>query len=144
MKTKISSIVIATTAVVIGYIISHPLVFHICNDIYQFKGNTGCLDDTVQSVGIPLLIFSLWVLFITILVFFMTDQVFRSWIILSVFLIPICGLFIVSTPISSHAFMDLYPFYRDDAARLSGEIFAAVSLIIIIWKYFANRRHGHV
>ncbi len=36
--------------------------------------------------------------------------------------------------------MDFFPFYRDDAARLAGEVFAAASLILIIWKWFAARR----
>jgi hypothetical protein len=36
--------------------------------------------------------------------------------------------------------MDLFPFYRDDAARLAGEVFAGVSLLLIIWKSLAARR----
>ena len=40
--------------------------------------------------------------------------------------------------------MDFFPFYRDDAARLAGQVFAVASPILITWKYFAIRCSGQV
>jgi len=37
--------------------------------------------------------------------------------------------------------MDFFPFYRDDAARLAGQVFTGVSIILIAWKFIAARCH---
>jgi len=140
MKTKIYSIIIAIIVVAIGYITSHPLVFYICSNTYKFNDYVGCLDSSIQNIGFPLLIFSLWALLATVVTAFFSERIFHSWLKFAALAIPLAIIFIALTPVSSYAFMDLFPFYRDDAARLAGQVFSGVSLVLIIWKWFTSRR----
>ncbi|MCX6786235.1 MAG: hypothetical protein NTU85_00170 [Candidatus Kaiserbacteria bacterium] len=141
MKNKIKSIVVILIAVMAGYLISHPIVFHICANTYKFNDYTGCLDSSIKSIGFPLLIFSLWVLLATFVAIFFSEKIFRSWLKFVAWAIPLAIIFIAITPVSSTAVMDFFPFYRDDAARLAGEVFSVISLIIIIWKWIVSRKN---
>ena len=87
----------------------------------------------------PLFFFSLFLLPITIILIFIPRSTFNSWLKFAAWAIPLAIIFIALTPVSSYAYMDLFPFYRDDAARLAGGVFAGVSLILIIWKWFTSR-----
>ena len=139
---KINSIVILLITVATGYVINHPLIFRICGNTYQFKDYTGCLDSSIKSIGSPLFIFSLWMLFIAVVTAFFSGNIFNSWLKLTAWAIPLSIIFIALVPVSSPGtYLDLFPFYRDDAARLAGEIFAVASLALITWKFLTTRRH---
>ena len=141
MKTKIKSIIVAIVVVIAGYVISNPLFFHICGNTYEFNSYTGCLDSSIKNIGSPLLIFSLWLLLCVVTTTLFSEKIFHSWLKFAVWAIPLCFILIAVTPVTSNSIIDFFPFYRDDAARLAGGIFAAVSLIIIIWKWIVVRRH---
>lgn len=140
MKSKLVVAITSVLATGIGYIISNPLMFHICATPYQFNGYTGCLDSSIKSIGSPLLIFALFFLPLAIILIFVPRTVFKSWLRFAVWALPLAFIYIALTPVTSHGFMDFFPFYRDDAARLASEIFSVVSLILIIWKWFSLRR----
>ena len=144
MKTKIYSIFAVAIVVGIGYVISNPLVFHICSNVYQFGKDIGCSDDIVKNVGNPLFIFSPWILLTVIVAAFFSDGIFKSWFYFALWTIPLAVVFIVATHVSTNAYIDFFPFYRDDAARLVGEVFAGVSLTLVIWKWFSSCRSGKV
>lgn len=140
MKTKIQSIIVATIVVVIGYILSHPIFFHTCGNTYQFNDYTGCLDSSIKEIGFPLFDFSVWVLLSVALMAFLSEKIFKSWLRFAMWAIPFLVLFIATTTVSgSRMGINFFPFYRDDAARLAGGVFAAASLVLIIWKWFAAR-----
>lgn len=141
MKTKIRSIIVATITVVAGYVVSNPLMFHICTNIYQFGKETGCLDDIVENVGTPLFTFSLWALFAVIVTAFFSEKIFKSWLKFAAWAIPLAIVFIWTTHVNFTGIgMDFFPFYRDDAARLAGEVFTAISLILIAYRAFRSAR----
>ena len=92
----------------------------------------------------PFYNFSLYFLPIAIILIFVSRPVFNSWLKFAVWMIPLAILFIAATPVSSSVPLDLFPFYRDDAARLAGGIFSVVSLALILWKSFTQRRNPQV
>lgn len=79
---------------------------------------------------------------IAIVLAFVPRYIFNSWLKLAAWMVPLSIVFVALVPVSSTAYLDLFPFYRDDAARLAGEVFAAVSLVLIAWKWFTSRRQN--
>ncbi len=88
------------------------------------------------TVTKPLYLLSLYLLPIAIILVFVPRSVFISWLKLAVWAIPLLLIFISTQPVYS-GFLSTD---RDDAARLAGEVFAGVSLVLIIWKSIAARR----
>lgn len=110
-----------------------------------------CIDSLVSCYGSwihqeyqyftsPLYNFCLFFLPVAIILIFVQQSIFKSWLKFAAWAIPVSIFYIWTTPVTSGAYMDFFPFYRDDAARLAGGVFAAASLILIIWKYFSARR----
>ncbi len=89
----------------------------------------------------PLYNFSLFLLPIVIILAFVSREIFKSWLKLVVWAIPLAIIFIAMTPVVDTS---LLPFSRDDAARLAGQVFSAISLLLILWKWFSLRRSGQV
>lgn len=126
--------------IAVGYVISHPLVFNLCSNMYQFNNYPGCSDDSIKSLGLPLFFFALYFLPLAIVLAFVPRNIFNSWLKLALWAIPLSIIFIAVTPVNSNAFMDFFPFYRDDAARLAAEVFTAISLVLIIWRALRSAR----
>lgn len=99
-----------------------------------------CYGTTVSHISLtvtkPLYLLSLYLLPIAIILVFVPRSVFISWLKLAVWAIPLLLIFISTQPVYS-GFLSTD---RDDAARLAGEVFAGVSLVLIIWKSIAARR----
>lgn len=108
-------------------------------------GNHGCvrtvLDQMIPYVTYPFYFFSLYFLPAAILLIFVSRDIFKSWLRLAVWVFPLAFIYIASTPINWTGIgLDLYPFVRDDAARLAGGVITAASLTLVIWEYVAARR----
>jgi hypothetical protein len=83
----------------------------------------------------PFYSFSLFLLPIAVVFVFITRNIFNSWLKFAIWAIPLVIIFIALTPVSFTGLgMDFFPFYRDDAARLAGEVFSSISLILIIYR----------
>ncbi|MHB1163294.1 MAG: hypothetical protein ACYCZZ_02095 [Minisyncoccota bacterium] len=89
----------------------------------------------------PLYNFSLHLLPLTAILVFVPRSIFISWLKLAAWMLPLSFFYIATTGVtSSQGFgMNLFPFYRDDAARLAALVFDAASALLIVWKYFATR-----
>jgi len=87
----------------------------------------------------PLYNFSIFFLIVAIILIFVQHSVFKSWLKFAAWAIPLAIILVALTPVNSNAFMDFFPFYRDDAARLAGEVFSGLSLLLIVWKSIAIR-----
>jgi hypothetical protein len=105
---------------------------HVCNRTV--------LDQMIPYVTYPLNFFALYVLPITLILIFVSRSTFNSWLKLAVWALPVSLIYIATTHVTSSAFMDLFPFYRDDAARLAGTAFSLASLLLVIWKYVSSHR----
>ena len=99
------------------------------------------IHQSYQHFTYPLFLFSLYFLPFAIVLALIPRHLFNSWLKLAAWAIPLAFIFIATTPVNWTGIgINFFPFYRDDAARLAGEVFAALSLVLIIWKYFAARR----
>ncbi|HQU07811.1 MAG: hypothetical protein B7X04_01015 [Parcubacteria group bacterium 21-54-25] len=88
----------------------------------------------------PLYFFALYSLPLAIILIFVSRPIFNSWLKLAAWMIPLGVIYTAMTPVNFTGIgIDLFPFYRDDAARLSAEALTTVSLVLIIWKYFKAR-----
>ncbi len=99
------------------------------------------IDRMIPETTYPLYFFSLFFLPIAAILVFVSRNIFSSWLKFSAWAIPLSIFYIATTPVNFTGIgMDFFPFYRDDAARLAGGIFAAASLILIIWKSIVGRQ----
>lgn len=91
----------------------------------------------------PLYFFALYFLPLAIILVFIPRSIFNSWLKFAVWALPLALIFTATTSVNWTGIgINFFPFYRDDAARLAGGVFAAASLILIIWKSFAARRES--
>ena len=99
------------------------------------------LDRIYLFVINPLFYFAVFFLPAAIILTFTSREIFKSWFKFARFAIPLFIIFVILIPDSSpNTYMDFFPFYRDDAARLAGAVFAGASFVLIIWKWFSARR----
>src|SRR3989338_7512308 len=84
----------------------------------------------LQSIS-PVFYFAIYFLPIALILAFIPREIFKSWLKLAAWILPLSILYIWVTPVWSNS---LLPFNRDDAARLAGQVFAVISILIIIWK----------
>jgi hypothetical protein len=135
MKTKIIQFIPALLALmVIGF-----RYF----SLWCINSVSSCYGTWVHQIALeitkPLFYFSVFFLPIAIILMLIQRNIFNSWLKLAVWAIPLSILYIATIPVIDNSFL---PFHRDDAARLVGEVFAAASLALIIWKSVSSHRRS--
>ncbi|HFC10756.1 MAG TPA: hypothetical protein ENJ75_00955 [Candidatus Kaiserbacteria bacterium] len=100
------------------------------------------LDQMIPTVTYPLYFFALYFLPLAIVLIFVSRAVFKSWLKLAVWLLPLAfiSVALTNTTSSQGLGMDLFPYTRDDAARQMAEIVIVISFLLIAWKYFKAHR----
>ncbi len=140
MKTKIIQFIPAVF--VLAAIVFHYLI------LWCIFTTRVCYGTTVSHISLtitkPLYFFSLFSLPLILVLVLIPKSVFNAWLKFAVWAIPLSILYIWATPVNSNSFMDLFPFYRDDAARLAGILFTAASLLLILWKWFSARGRNNL
>jgi len=103
--------------------------------------NGFCYGTVVSHISLtitkPLYLFSLYFLPIALILIFVPRYLFNSWLKFAVWALPLLFIFIATTPVVDNA---LISFSRSDAARLAGQLFSAVSLLLILYKYLKLRQ----
>ncbi|MFZ2167446.1 MAG: hypothetical protein WAV50_01090 [Minisyncoccia bacterium] len=135
MKTKLIQSVpalLALLAIVFRYVSNWCIDFASCYGTW--------VSHVALSFTKPLYFFALYVLPVAIILVFVSRPVFNSWLKIAVWLLPLAFIFVASQPVVA-SFLSTD---RDDAARLAAEVFAALSLILIVWKTYTSRRNGSV
>ena len=95
----------------------------------------------VLSFTKPLYFFALYSLPLAIILIFVSRTIFNSWLKFAVWFVPLLVLYMASVPTNWTGMgIDLFPFYRDDAARWAAGYLTVASLVLIIWKYFKAHR----
>ena len=136
MKTKIIQSIPAILAlVIIGF-----RYFSIwCTDSISF-----CYSSWINQISLsitkPFYYFALYFLPIAIILILVQRSTFNSWLKFVAWALPLSILYIIMIPVNSNAYMDFFPFYRDDAARLAAGVVSVISLIFIIYKSVVARR----
>jgi len=88
----------------------------------------------------PVYFFAIYFLPVALILAIVSREVYKSWMKFAVWAVPVAIIFIAITPDSNPgAYMDFFPFYRDDAARLAGQVFAVASLLFILYKWYVSR-----
>lgn len=132
MKIKISQFV---PAIVTIFIISFRYFSIWCADLVS-----SCYGSWVNQIALsitkPLYFFCLFCLPIAIVLIFVSREIFKSWLKFASWALPLALILVATQPVVS-GFMSTN---RDDAARLAGGVFAALSLALILWKHFSARR----
>jgi len=85
---------VALISGVIGYVLASPLEFGFCQGTYVFNGRIGCLDKFLPMVGLVFILFSLSLLSLSIITFFLRDEIFRAWLKFAYWWLPISIFFI--------------------------------------------------
>lgn len=136
MKTKITQFIpVLLALLVIGF----SYFSQWCTSTGQICFRT-VLDRMIPEITYPLYFFAFFLLPIAIILVFIPRTIFNSWLKFAVWAIPLAIIFIALTPVSFTGLgLDFFPFYRDDAARLAGQVFSAISLILIIWKFIRSK-----
>lgn len=134
LLAKISPLFIA----VIG--VAFAPMSNLCIDSYR-----GCygswVDHIFQYFTQPLYYFSVPALFIAVVVIFIPWSVFKSWLKFAAWFLPLCFIFIAITPVSWTGLgPDFFPYYRINAAHDAGTAFTVLSLLLIAWKMYRQRR----
>jgi hypothetical protein len=137
MKTKITQFIPAILALL-------AICFRYFSN-WCIDSVSSCYGSWISQIALditkPLYFFALYLLPLTIILIFVPHHLFKSWLKLALWAIPLSVIFIATTPVNFTGIgMDFFPFYRDDAARLAGEVFSGISLILIAYKYFAFRK----
>ncbi len=111
-----------------------------CTDIGHICYRT-FLDQIFLGTINPLDSFARYFILAAVTLIFVSRTVFNSWFKLAVLVLPLLFIFVALTPVNWTGIgLNLFPFYRDDAARVAGGFFTVVSLLFIAWRYFSLRR----
>ena len=99
------------------------------------------IDRMIPEFTYPLYFFALFFLPLALILIFVPRHIFVSWLKFALWALPLSFIFIMTTPVNWTGIgLDLFPFYRDDAARLAGQAFAVISALLVVWKYIVARR----
>lgn len=95
----------------------------------------------IPYVTYPLYFFTLYALPIAIILIFVSRAIFNSWLKLAAWMLPLALIFVATQPVSWTGIGINFIFIsRDDMARYAAIIFTIISLVFIVWKWFATRR----
>lgn len=73
---------------------------------------------------------------VSLIVYKMRDEVFRTWSRFAVVWIPLSMFLVLIAPEYGHAFM---PIEKGTVAGFSSLLFVIISVVIIMWKYLTTR-----
>ncbi|OGG39668.1 hypothetical protein A2118_03210 [Candidatus Kaiserbacteria bacterium GWA2_50_9] len=94
------------------------------------------INQIALSITKPLYLFSLFFLPIAIVLAFVPRYIFNSWLKFAAWSLPLLFVLVATQPVVS-SFLSTN---RDDAARLAGQVFAAISLLLIVWRALHSAR----
>ncbi|OGG61575.1 hypothetical protein A3I46_03515 [Candidatus Kaiserbacteria bacterium RIFCSPLOWO2_02_FULL_54_13] len=96
-----------------------------------------------KSVAEPLFVIALSLLFVSFFLFLVREGVFRAWLRFAYWWIPVSLVFIyLAGGWSGGGFGIPNVLDQEFVAVIFSGLFAIISLLIIVWKYFSTRRSG--
>ena len=124
-----------------------PAIIALLVIVFRYFSNW-CIDSALFCYGTwihqnaltvikPLYFFAIFSLPIAIILVFVPQKVFKSWLKFAAWALPILFIYIAMTPVWDSSWI---PFVRDDAARLAGVLFSAISFLIILWEIYRHRK----
>lgn len=98
------------------------------------------LYDYVFTIIDPIYIFSLFSIPAVLLLPIVKKRVFDTWLRFALVWIILSVMVIGSTATSTNAWFSVINFVREDAARIMGTLFSALSLFLIIWQTYVPKK----
>lgn len=92
--------------------------------------------DVTFSILQPLYLYSLVTLPLAIVLIFVKEKVFNSWLRFALWWIPLSIFFIAITQVSSNSWFPLYSIVREDTAWFFGVLFSVISISRIFSQTF--------
>ncbi len=135
ISARLQVLLVASFLLVLAFVSAHPLVFHICRHVYLGGQGASCVDAYVSAVAVPLFIYATWayagVLFALAVSRRATLFVWRKLALIST---PILLGFIFTIGLGPPpgTWIDLFPYYRLDAAQDAGIFFLSASIIYVV------------
>lgn len=136
MQTKIIQFIPVTLAVIF---IAFTYFGYACADSKNCFAASFFWDNTFSFLE-PMQIYLWAVLIPSIIAIFVNETIFNSWLRLAAWFVPLSLIVIFITPVTSNSWMPLFFISREEVSWYLGIAFSAVSLILIIYKYFSLRR----
>ncbi len=130
---------------VVGYILSNPVDFGICERKYEWGGYIGCLDKSQESLGFPMYRFTVFALPIVIALIFINRTAFISWFKFALWFIPLTILLVWMDPLNTSG--QTFAFFNVSAGGVAhglGFFFLITSLALIIRSYINTVFLGEV
>ncbi len=103
----------------------------------------GLIHQMFPYIITPLFLFGLSFLPIAIVLAFVSRTVFQSWLRLATWFVPLSLFIIFITPVTSNSWMPIFFVSREEISWYLGVLFALISLVLILWKWFTSRRLNH-
>lgn len=119
-----------------GTLLTFPLAFGICHEIYTFGDKVGCSDDSIANFGWPILLFGLAVLPTSFFSPFIKKTAgpvlkkFATW------WLPLSIVVVSVSSVNSGTWMPLYFLNKSQIALSMGVLFTLISLLLIVLKIF--------
>ena len=137
--TKKKILFVSLIGTILGFLITGlPMLTFWCG-----AGNYTCWD-RLEFVGNLLLIFLPLFLF-SLITYKMRDEVFRTWLRFAYVWIPVSLVFIyLAGGWSGGGFGIPNVLDQESVSIIFAGLFALISLLLIVWKWFATRRPGQV
>jgi len=144
-KTLIYILGGACAVFVLAFILSDPLRFGICRNSYTWIPQndgvmvTECSDDA-SFIQAPAM-FSVVLFFLSLILLFLREEIFKSWKTFAIWWIPLSALFILSAPSSGGGSIGIGGgIDREIVTWWFAGLFLIISLVLIIYKSIALRR----
>jgi len=135
-KKKIGTLLsLSLVGFVTGIILTEPVTFRLCNPEERF----GCID-SLGVVGQPLGMLSFVLAIVFLVLFFLHQAYFKTWLKFAAWYIPVAILWIVTT--SDNVCREYLPicFDKELATWWSSGIYLVLSLAVITITYFKRGR----
>ena len=132
-KKKILIFIVSIVGLIIGHILLNPVKFGICHNQYSHNGYIGCFDDVKNAIGGIIELFSIAFFVVSIILFFVSEDVIKSWLNFVKWWLPL-SLIAIAFSSADDNWMVPYPSIRTVILFLSLVIFLITSITIVIWK----------
>lgn len=140
MQTKIIQFIPAALSIVF---IAFSYLGFACAESKQCFASSFFWDNTFSFLE-PMQIYLWAVLAPFIIAIFVKETVFKSWLRLATWFVPLALIIIFITPVTSNSWMPIFFISREEIAWYLGILFSIISLVLIIWKWFFAHRHNAI
>ncbi len=126
----------------VGYMYRHPVEFGVCQETYFWDGRPsyiGCFDDTPQTTGWPLTLYSPLLGISVFFILFARRRIQKIWLTFSIFFVSLSVLLIYRSPIISSDWIT--PFDKKLTSKFMGISLLLITVGMIIYDAVRDWRH---